>query len=158
MKRISLKQAKKYLPLDGESINSNLSLAAYFTISPHSNPEREQLGWEQITYYTPKRKNIFNNSEGNQWVYILSNPSIPDVLKIGYTNLTPELRAHQISSSTGVVVPFKVEWTIKCINGYELENQIHKVLKDYRVNNQREFFQVDLEEAKKVIKLIIEKF
>lgn len=89
---------------------------------------------------------------------ILSNPSIPDVLKIGFTNLTPELRAKQLSSSTGVVIPFKVEWAFKCFDGNRMEAEVHSALKEYRISNQREFFQVDLEEAKSVIKLIGERY
>jgi len=159
MKLINLEQAKKYIPIEEDLVSQNLKFARYYTLSPYPDPEMAKKGWEKVTYYTSKRKNVFNNKkEGNQWVYILSNPSIPNVLKIGYTNLNPELRAKQISSSTGVVVPFKVEWATKCNNGYELENIIHKTLKDYRVNNQREFFQIDLEESKNIIKLIMEKF
>jgi hypothetical protein len=159
MKRISLEQAKKYIPIEDDLVNQNIKSATYFTLSPYPDPEMRDKGWEKVTYFTSKQKNVFTNGkEGNQWIYILSNPSIPNALKIGYTNLTPELRAKQISASTGVVVPFKVEWTVKCNNGYELEKIIHKTLKDYRINNQREFFQIDLEEAKTNIKLIIENF
>ena len=116
-------------------------------------------GWEKVTYYLPKRNDTYiNRGDGNQWIYILSNPTIPDALKIGYTNLSPELRAKQISSSTGVVVPFKVEWAFRCFDGSLMENEVHIALKEYRISNQREFFQVDLEEAKNIIILIGKKY
>ncbi len=79
-------------------------------------------------------------------------------MKIGYTNLTPELRAKQISTSTGVVMPFKVEWAFRCFDGNLMETEVHDALKEYRISNQREFFQVDLEEAKDIITLIGEKY
>jgi hypothetical protein len=159
MKRITLEEANKYIPLDDDHTIQDLKKAKYFTLIPHPDPQKFSLGWEEVKYFTSKRKNIYTDrGEGNQWVYILSNPSIPNLLKIGYTNLTPELRAKQISSSTGVVIPFKIEWTLKCFDGLLFENEIHKALKDYRVNNQREFFQIDLEEAKKIIILIGEKY
>ena len=159
MKKITLEQAQKYIPLDDDTVNRNIHKASYYTISPHPNSEMASDGWEKVTYYLSKRKDIYiNRGEGNQWIYILSNPSIPDALKIGYTNLTPELRAKQISTSTGVVVPFKVEWAFRCFDGNLMEAEVHEALKEYRISNQREFFQVDLEEAKNIITLIGEKY
>ena len=159
MKRITLEQAQKYIPLDDDMVNRELHRASYYTMSPYPNSEMDKDGWEKVTYYYSKRNDIYaNRGEGNQWVYILSNPSIPDVLKIGFTNLTPELRAKQLSSSTGVVIPFKVEWAFKCFDGNRMEAEVHSALKEYRISNQREFFQVDLEEAKSVIKLIGERY
>jgi hypothetical protein len=159
MKRITLEQAKKYIPLENDEINKNLHRASYYTISPYPDSKIGDEGWEKVTYYIPKRSDIYiNRGEGNQWIYILSNISIPNTLKIGYTNLTPEIRAKQLSSSTGVVTPFKVEWAFKCFDGNLLENEIHGALNEYRINNQREFFQVDLEEAKNIITLIGEKY
>lgn len=159
MKRITLEQAQKYIPLDDDIVNRELHRASYYTMSPYPNSEMAKDGWEKVTYYLPKRNDTYiNRGDGNQWIYILSNPTIPDTLKIGYTNLSPELRAKQISSSTGVVVPFKVEWAFRCFDGSLMENEVHIALKEYRINNQREFFQVDLEEAKSVIKLIGERY
>lgn len=159
MKRITLEQAQKYIPLDDDIVNRELHRASYYTMSPYPNSEMAKDGWEKVTYYLPKRNDTYiNRGDGNQWIYILSNPTIPDTLKIGYTNLSPELRAKQISSSTGVVVPFKVEWAFRCFDGNLMENEVHIALKEYRISNQREFFQVDLEEAKSVIKLIGERY
>ena len=39
-----------------------------------------------------------------------------------------------------------------------MENEIHEALKEYRISNQREFFRVDLEEAKNIITLIGKKY
>jgi hypothetical protein len=159
MKKITLEQAKKYVPLDDDMVNRELHRASYYTMSPYPNFEMAKDGWEKVTYYLPKRNDTYiNRGDGNQWIYILSNPTIPDTLKIGYTNLSPELRAKQISSSTGVVVPFKVEWAFRCFDGNLMENEVHTALKEYRISNQREFFQVDLEEAKNIIILIGKKY
>jgi hypothetical protein len=159
MKKITLEQAAKYVPLDDDVVNRELHRASYYTMSPYPNSEMAKDGWEKVTYYLPKRNDTYiNRGDGNQWIYILSNPTIPDTLKIGYTNLSPELRAKQISSSTGVVVPFKVEWAFRCFDGSLMENEVHIALKEYRISNQREFFQVDLEEAKNIIILIGKKY
>lgn len=159
MKKITLEQAAKYVPLDDDMVNRELHRASYYTMSPYPDSKMAKDGWEKVTYYLPKRNDTYiNRGDGNQWIYILSNPTIPYTLKIGYTNLSPELRAKQISSSTGVVVPFKVEWAFKCFDGSLMENEVHIALKEYRISNQREFFQVDLEEAKNIIILIGKKY
>jgi len=87
-------------------------------------------------------------SDYDSWVYVLSNAAQPGLLKIGYTKNTPDERAKQISNSTGVPIPYKVEWAFHCYDGFGLEQEIHHKLQEYRVNNNREFFQISLEEVK----------
>jgi len=151
MKRISLQEAEEFLPLKENYSDMSVAMASYFTISPSLGGD----GFEDVTYYTSRKKNLFiNRGEGDQWVYILENQTQPGVLKIGYTKLTPDERAKQISSATGVALPYTVAWAFKCFNGEQLEHEIHKALEKYRINKQREFFHIDLEEAKKTILLI----
>jgi hypothetical protein len=76
---------------------------------------------------------------------------MPGYLKIGFTDLTPEKRAEQLSRSTGVILPFKVEWAFHCYNAEALEKEIHHHLQESRITGNREFFDVSLDEAKKVI-------
>jgi hypothetical protein len=73
------------------------------------------------------------------------------MLKIGYTKHEPEIRAKQISTSTGVALPYKVEWAFQCFNGERLEREVHEELASYRVNQQREFFDIPLVEAQEAI-------
>jgi len=151
MERITKQQSKQYISLKEDYTGKGLEAAAYFTLTPSKMGD----GWEDVTYYTSRKKNIYSNKgEGNQWVYVLSNPTTPGLLKIGYTSLTPDERAKQISNATGVALPYKVEWAFKCFDGEQLEGEVHRKLVEYRVNNQREFFQIGLEEAKEVIKLL----
>ena len=42
------------------------------------------------------------------YVYIMTNPAMPGLVKIGSTTLLPDERARQLSSSTGVPRPFQV--------------------------------------------------
>jgi hypothetical protein len=156
MKRITIQEAKQFLPLKENYGNTDIENAAFFTITPSERGE----GWEDVTYYTEKKYGLYaDQGEGDQWVYILSNSSLPkEYLKIGYTKLKPEERATQISSATGVPTPYKVEWAYKCFNGEIVERMTHNKLKSFRVNNRKEFFQISLEEAKETIKLIGNKF
>ena len=148
MERITVQEAEQYIPLKENYSDQSLDSAAYYTLSP--SPQGE--GWESVTYYTARKRGIYNKQgEGDQWVYVLENDSQPGLLKIGYTKLTPDERAKQISNATGVPLPYKVAWAYRCFNGELLEGEVHHALKKYRVNNQREFFQISLEEAKQTI-------
>ena len=156
MKRITEHESKTFIPLKENYGNTGIENAAFFTITPSERGE----GWEDVTYYTEKKYGLYaDQGEGDQWVYVLSNPSLPkEYLKIGYTKLKPEERATQISSATGVPTPYKVEWAYKCFNGEIVERMTHEKLKAFRVNNRKEFFHISLEEAKDNIILIGNKF
>ena len=151
MERITLEQAKEYIALKDNHSNKTVEAAEYFTLTP----SLKRKGWEDVTYYTAKKLNLFSNrGKGDQWVYILKNEATPGLLKIGYTKLTPDERAKQISNATGVPLPYEVAWAYRCFNGELLEGEVHHALKKYRVNNQREFFQIELEEVKRTVKNI----
>lgn len=122
--------------------------ATYYTLTQESGSN-----WDKVTYYTAKRKAEYleKEGEGNCWVYVLSNSTIPGLYKIGYTKDTPENRAKEISKATGVPSPFIVEWAFQCFDGENLEYEVHKYLDKYRENSRREFFKVTLGEAKDAI-------
>ena len=143
MKRITEKVAGGLIPLRENYGNTGIENAAFFTITPSERGE----GWEDVTYYTEKKYGLYaDQGEGDQWVYVLSNPSLPkEYLKIGYTKLKPEERAIQISSATGVPTPYKVEWAYKCFNGEMEERLTHEKLKSFRVNNRKKIFHISLE-------------
>lgn len=76
------------------------------------------------------------------YVYILTNPSMPGVVKIGKTTRTIEARAHELYQ-TGVPTPFKVNDSVFSPNCFELEQSVHGALSEYRVSPSREFFAID---------------
>jgi hypothetical protein len=148
MKRITTQESQKYISLEEDFTNKTLQDCPYFTLTPSPRGD----GWNTVTYYTARRKDTYSDrGTGDQWVYVLSNPTTPNLLKIGYTKNTPDERAKQISAATGVALPYKVEFAFKCFNGEQLEGEVHRFLSEFRVNNQREFFEVSLEEATKAI-------
>ena len=146
IKKISEEQATKYFSQDEDLIDSPIR---FYTLTEDGN------GWDKITYYTSRRKDTYaNRGKADQWVYILSNPALPNMLKIGYTKNDPETRAKQISASTGVALPYKVEWAFQCFNGEQLEQEVHRELESYRVNQNREFFDIPLVEAQEAIEAL----
>ena len=82
------------------------------------------------------------------YIYCLSNESMPGLLKVGMTSRSPEDRAKELHT-TGVALPFKVEFAKKVTNPNYIEALIHGILSHYhdRVNPRREFFRVSLEEV-----------
>ena len=144
--RITEEEALQYISCD-DDFTGGFDNAAYFTLTPLED------GWDKVTYYTARKVNMYENRGGayDSWVYIMSNPTMPGYYKIGYTKNTPEERAKQISNATGVIVPMKVEWAFHCYNGFALEQECHHKLEGYRVNHNREFFQIPLEEAKATV-------
>ena len=144
LKRLTPEEANNYIPLTEDLTNQEPS---YFTIIPAPD------GWQNVTYYTNRRIDKYKNrGEGDSWVYVMSNASMPGALKIGYTKNDPTTRAKQLSSSTGVASPFVVEHAFRCFNAEALENELHKFFDSYRISNNREFFRLSLDEVKKCVK------
>lgn len=85
------------------------------------------------------------------FIYIMSNPSMSGVVKIGKTTQSPFVRAKELST-TGVPQPFEVEW-FQFVNNHDvLEREVHRFLSEYRVNNNREFFKIEIEACKRKVK------
>ena len=152
MERITAGEAKEYISCKDDFTSDDIDNAEYFTLTPSSKGD----GWEDVTYFTKRPTTMYANRDGDfdSWVYIMSNPSSPGYYKIGYTKKSPEERAKQISNATGVIVPMVVEWAFHCYNGFALEQEVHNKLDAYRVSNQREFFQISLDEARQTVEEI----
>ena len=81
-----------------------------------------------------------------EYVYILSNTSFNDnIFKIGWSRNNPVIRANNLYTS-GVPTPFIIEFVISTYNGNKLETVIHNYLKQYRINEKREFFKLTKEQ------------
>lgn len=79
------------------------------------------------------------------FVYCLMNGDMPNLFKIGCTSKSPQNRADELSKATGVPSEFHVVCYIEVENFNKVEQLFHKKLEDYRSNNRREFFSVELE-------------
>ena len=91
------------------------------------------------------------------WVYILENSSLKHgYLKIGRTVNDPLTRASELSSATGVAIPFSVVYSEPVPDCVQAEYLVHQKLKKYRVNNKREFFQIELVTAQSIVQDICE--
>jgi hypothetical protein len=142
MKRIPNEEALNYVPYERTPLSPQPSYFSVFI---------DKDGWEEIRYYTSRFRQSINGSNGDQSVYILESKSMPDMVKIGYTKGDPIDRANALSKSTGVPTPFNVVYSYSCFNGERIEKAVHKHFRKQRVNKQREFFYVEIDEAVQII-------
>lgn len=156
IKRITVEQAEELIKVSDDQTGTE---ASYFTLTP--DPELGE-GWDKVTYYTnrPKKIQIPQGVTGCQWVYVLTNPTMPGLCKIGFTKNKPSERVKQINAATGVALDFVVEWAFPCFNAHDVEKQVHRYLEDngFRVNKSKEFFNVTVNEAKAVVERIGEPY
>ena len=87
-------------------------------------------------------------------VYVLTNPAMPGLVKIGYTSADDAaVRIAQLYS-TGVPFPFKLEFAAKVPNPDEVERALHRAFAPSRLNPRREFFSIEPDQAIVILKLL----
>lgn len=84
------------------------------------------------------------------YVYVLSNPAMPGLRKIGRSIKGGHSRAKSMYQ-TGVPAPFVLEFEMLVNCAATIEALAHEQLSRYRVSKSREFFKVDLLTAKHAI-------
>ena len=86
-------------------------------------------------------------------VYVLTNPAMPNMVKIGKTTRDVELRLADLYS-TGVPLPFECEYAAKVKDVDKTEKAFHTAFEPSRVNPKREFFNINPEQAIAVLSLM----
>ena len=86
-----------------------------------------------------------------EFIYLLSNASMPGILKVGRTTQNPRKRAEELSGSTGVPTPFSVAYALQVADSASFESHIHELLDQYRINQNREFFSISISKAVEII-------
>lgn len=96
---------------------------------------------------------VANKNAG--YLYVISSPSLPNMVKIGCTRrINPTLRVKELSSSS-LPFPFNAHCFVFSDNVFELETNMHKYFDKQRVTPDKEFFYISPKEA---IKTLREKF
>jgi hypothetical protein len=68
-------------------------------------------------------------SSGPGWVYVLTNPTLPGVCKIGQTRRAVSIRAREVSRSHGTALPFVVASRHAVPDAAAVEWMAHRALK-----------------------------
>ena len=87
-------------------------------------------------------------------VYLLSNPAMPGIIKIGLTqrdSLHDRLRE---LFTTAVPVPFECEYACRVEDCDKVERALHIAFGPNRIHPQREFFSIDPEQAVAILELL----
>ena len=158
LKKITVEQSEGYISALEDFKNNFIH---YYTIEPSTDlkfPASE--GWDEVKYFTKRTKRpIPNSGEGKEIIYVMSNPSLQGMVKIGYIGKEIEVRRGILSKATGVPTPFKVEYIYRLQGrGMELEREIHSYLKEFRLNNEREFFEIGIKQAVEAIQKVGKNF
>ncbi|MEY2862195.1 MAG: hypothetical protein RL392_2653 [Pseudomonadota bacterium] len=87
------------------------------------------------------------------YVYILINPAMPGLAKVGKTTRTSKERQLELSSATGVPSPFILAYEHPVANCHAAESWVHAELdrRGYRASASREFFTAPLHEIVSVV-------
>nr|WP_290898791.1 GIY-YIG nuclease family protein [Azonexus sp.] len=87
-------------------------------------------------------------------VYVLTNPAMPGLVKIGYTS--QEEASSRIAQlyTTGVPVPFTIEFACRVENAVDVEKALHTAFSPSRINPKREFFRIEPEQAIAILRLL----
>jgi hypothetical protein len=85
-------------------------------------------------------------------VYILTNDSMPGIIKMGITDESIQDRMKSLDN-TSIPTPFRFYFAIEDDRYKEIEKLVHNTFADYRIRQNREFFKVDPERAVSALKI-----
>tara|TARA_R110001583_G_scaffold190362_2_gene354547 strand:+ start:893 stop:2548 length:1656 start_codon:yes stop_codon:yes gene_type:complete len=113
---------------------------------------------KKISWYEATNKELIVEKNSNKftgknsgYIYVVRTPTMANnIFKIGLTRNDVELRVKQLSNTSIPDKFYKVqEWNVAdCV---EAEKQIHEILDDYRIDQRREFFEIDFSKAVETI-------
>ena len=83
------------------------------------------------------------------WVYVITNPAMPGLVKIGFSLKDPELRARELGH-TGIPHPYRVEYEALVFEPFSIEQRAHTALKAHREG--KEWFRCGVDIAVSVVK------
>ena len=80
-------------------------------------------------------------------VYVLTNEAMPGLVKIGMTDDAVASRISNLSAASGVPLPFECYFAAEVDDMNRVENILHQLFSDHRINPRREFFRLDPEKV-----------
>jgi len=86
-------------------------------------------------------------------VYVLTNPAMPGLVKIGYTSQQDAQSRIDQLYGTGVPVPFEIEYACRIDKAPEVEKALHVAFSPQRINPKREFFKIEPEQAIAILRV-----
>jgi len=88
----------------------------------------------------------------SKYIYVLTNESMPDLVKIGHTNRDIEQRIKELDN-TSTPLPFQCFYAAEVRDAKIVETKLHRIFSDKRIRTNREFFRIDPNQVKEAIQL-----
>jgi hypothetical protein len=156
IKRVTNEQSHFYKLLDSDKLSPEevCKKSVAFTLTP----DPASPGWEFVHYYQESPIDQSGGLVPTEYVYVLVNKSMPDMVKIGMTVRDVEERAKEISGATGVPTPWVPVFSFKCFNSYKLEQELHEHLNAVRVADNREMFYMHSRDTIDTVKKLGDKY
>jgi hypothetical protein len=148
IKYITIDEAKDYYYPKPAGMSVKFTDA--YTLTPdNDNPEHEY-----VHYWVERKRFDASLSFNEGYIYILESKGQPGILKVGYTDRTPQARVSEINNGTGVIVPWYIANAFACKSPEYIETLVHQALGTYHVN--KEGFNVTVSEAERIIAKVID--
>lgn len=111
---------------------------------------------DKVSKLEEKKKDVLNRQINKKagWIYIISNPLLDGVVKIGVTRRLNAMDRINELGSASVPFKFKVHSIIFSEDAFKLEHDLHIAFDDYRVNKvnkQKEHFRISLDAVKEEV-------
>ena len=88
------------------------------------------------------------------FVYILTNESMPGLIKIGLTDQNDVESRIRGLDTTGVALPFQCYYAAKVEDNRRVERALHTAFSDFRLRPNREFFRLDPYKVKVILEVL----
>lgn len=87
------------------------------------------------------------------FIYVMTNPTVPGLAKVGMTTRDPTTRQSELSQATGVASPFTLVYSQPVLNCRAAEAWVHSTLEiaGFRHAANREFFNAPLHEIVRIV-------
>jgi HPt (histidine-containing phosphotransfer) domain-containing protein len=87
------------------------------------------------------------------FIYVMTNPTVPGLAKVGMTTRDPTTRQGELSQATGVASPFTLVYSQPVMNCRAAEVWVHETLElaGFRHAANREFFNAPLHEIVRIV-------
>ena len=144
MENLTGKDTSEFYEMNDQQVRDSVRSARAYDFVDNG-----QNAWN-VRYFKKKfgnKKSPFTTGH----IYVLQNTSVPGIFKIGFTERSVADRVNEINSATGVIIPWQVRDFWFTQNPYAAEQEIHDLLQEFRVENNREGFAINFNVARDVI-------
>jgi hypothetical protein len=83
------------------------------------------------------------------WVYVIRNPAMPKLVKVGFTELGARAHAHRMTAREGVPDPYDVAFRLFVEHPRDVEKRCHLLLRENRY--RKEWFRCSVKRAAEAI-------